>query len=174
MNPVASIKDIIVNLSRKHTKLKSLLHLSVPPALSEYRWDDKNYGKMIEKFIDYVLEIRYTGIGVQIAIRVMNKKTDLEKFFSISPAYWLHFGFESQGKTGFERGAKKILNDFGFRCSEWVGVEGSESQLGAFHLGMQDSPALILYVQNHGARRYCDFLIPVTDAVSQAAQANAS
>jgi hypothetical protein len=172
MDPSVIIKDIIVKLSRKHTKLKSLLHLSLPPALSEFQWDGKNYEKLIEKFIDYVVTISHPARGVQIAVHVMKKKADLENFFSISPAYWLYFGFESHATTGFENGAKKILEDLGFNCSEWVGVEASESQLAAFRFGEQNKPALILFVQNHGARRNCDFLIPVVDPIPQGAQAN--
>jgi hypothetical protein len=172
MDSASIIKDFIIKLRHKYTKLKSLLHFCVLPAVSELRWDAKNYDKMIEKFSNYVLKISNPARGVQIAIHVMNKKEDLENYFYISPAYWLHFGFESQAKTGFERGARKILEDFGFHCSEWVGVEVSESQLAAFRFGEQDKPALILFLQNHGARRNCDFLIPVIDPIPQLAQAN--
>jgi hypothetical protein len=172
MNPAVTIKDIIIRLSRKRAKLKSLLHLSVSPALSEFRWDGKNYEKLVEKFSDYVLKSSHPAQGVQIAVHVMKKKVDLENFFSISPTYWLHFGFESHAAIGFEDGAKKILKDLGFSCSEWVGVEASESQLAAFRFGEQDNPALILYLQNHGARRNCSFLIPVVDPMPQGAQAN--
>jgi hypothetical protein len=172
MNPAVTIKDIIIRLSRKRAKLKALLHLSVPPALSEFRWDGKNYEKLIEKFSDYVLQISHPARGVQIAVHVIKKKVDLEAFFSISPTYWLYFSFESHATSGFESGAKKILEDLGFHCSEWVGVEASESQLGAFRFGEHDNPALILLVQNHGARRNCDFLIPVVDPIPQGAQAN--
>jgi hypothetical protein len=165
MNPAVIIKDTILKLSRKHTKLKSALRLSISPALSEFRWNDKNFEKLIERFVDYVLTISHPARGVEIAVHEMKKKVDLEKFFSIFPEYWFHLSVEIQSKTGFETAAKKILEDLGFQCSEWVGVEESESQLGAFRFGTQASPALILFVQNHGARRNCDFLIPVADAI---------
>jgi len=172
MNPAVVIKDTITKLSRKDNKLKSSLQLSIPPVLSEFRWDDKNFEKLIERFIDYVLAISQPGRRVQVAVHEMTKKVDLEDFFSIFPAYWLNLSFKSQAETGFESGAKTILEDLGFHCSEWVGVEESESQLGVYRFGAQDSPVLILFVQNHGARRNCDFLIPVVDPIPQLAQAN--
>jgi hypothetical protein len=172
MNPAETIRGVILKLHRKHSKLKPSLHLSMPPVLSEFRWNDKNFEKLIEKFICHVMTISRSAKSVQIVVHEVRKKADLENFFSIFPSYWLHLGFESQAETGFESGAKRILEDLGFRCSEWVGVEESDSQLGAFHLGAQDSPALILFMQNHGARRNCDFLIPVVDSIPQLAQAN--
>jgi hypothetical protein len=166
MNPAIIIKDIIHKLSHKQAKLKSTLYLSIPPVLSEFQWEDNKFEILMEGFIDYVLAISHPSRGVQIAVHEMKKKEDLEKFFSISPAYWLHLSFKSQAITSLESGAKKILEDLGFHCSEWVGVEESESQLGAFHFGAQDIPALILFVRNHGALSNCDFLIPLGDSTS--------
>jgi hypothetical protein len=64
-----------------------------------------------------------------------------------------------------ENGAKTILEDLGYSCSEWVGVEDSEAQLGAFRFGAQDAVALVLFVRNLRTRRICDILIPVNESV---------
>jgi len=165
MNPAVIIKEVVVKTSRKRSRFKRSLQLTIPTILSDFQWPEANFEKLIERFIGYVSDISHPGRRVQIAVSEMKKKTDLEEFFSISPAYWLHLSVRGQSETGFECGAKKILEDLGYRCSEWIGVEDSDSQLGAFHLQTQDRPALVLFVQNRGARRNCDLLIPITQAV---------
>jgi hypothetical protein len=171
MSPSIIIRNTILNLSRRRAKHKSALHLSVPPALSEFRWDSQNFEKLIEKFTNYLLAIG-PAQDVQIAVHEMKKKADLEEFFAISPEYWLYLGFRCRAKIGLENGATAILEGLGFHCSEWVGVEESDSHVGIFRSEARDSPGLILFVQNHGTRRSCDFLIPVIDAAAQSALAN--
>jgi hypothetical protein len=172
MKPAIIIKGIILKLNSKRSRAKASIQLSIPPALSEFQWDDCNFRNLIEKLINHVLTVSHPAGCVRIAVHEMKRKADLEEFFSIYPEYWLNLSFKSQAKTGFESGAKAILEDLGYRCSEWVGVEDSESQLGAFCFGTQDKPALVLFFQNRGARRNCDFLIPAANSVWACAQAN--
>ncbi|MDM7996172.1 MAG: hypothetical protein QUT30_10880 [Acidobacteriota bacterium] len=73
---------------------------------------------------------------------------------------------KSQSVSGFEDTIKEILRKLGYHCHEWIGLEGSESQLGTFQIEGREVPSLVLYVQNHGSRRSCDFLIPVVESVS--------
>jgi hypothetical protein len=172
MNPTIIIKGIILKLNSKRNRAKASIQLSIPPALYEFQWDDCNFRNLIEKFLNHLLTVSHPAGCVRIAVHEMKRKADLEEFFSIYPEYWLNLSFESQAKTRFESGAKAILEDLGYRCSEWVRVEDSESQLGAFCFGTEDKPALILFVQNHRARRNCDFLIPVTNSVRVCTQTN--
>jgi hypothetical protein len=172
MNPATIVKGIILKLNDRDPR--SSIYLSIPTDLSEFRWDDHNFENMIEKFLDHVLRNSHPDSYVRVAVHKMKQKTDLEEFFSIRPEYWLRLRVESQAKTGFESGAQKILEGLGYKCSEWIGVEDSESQLGAFHFGTEDRTALILFAQNQGSRRICDFLIPVSDSVPLLAQANHS
>jgi hypothetical protein len=162
MNPAAIVKGIILKMNSSSPR--SSVHLSIPPDLSEFHWDDGHFKDLIEKFVNHVLEISHPDCPVRVAVHEMKRKKDLEEFFSIHPEYWLHLSVESQAETGFESGAKRILEGLGYECSEWIGVEDTESQLGAYHFGTEDKPALIIFVQNHGARRNCDFLIPVVNA----------
>jgi hypothetical protein len=172
MNPAQIIRGIILKLNERNSRIQPSLHLSVPAELPEFQWDGCNFQNLIERFIDHVLEISHPESSVRIAVHELKRKKDLEEFFSIHPEYWLHLSVESQAKTGFESGAKKVLEGLGYRCSEWVGMENSESQLGAFCFGTLDKPALVLFFQNRGARRNCDFLIPVANSARVCAQAN--
>jgi len=111
---------------------------------------------------------------VRVAVHEMKRKTDLEEFISVHPEYWLHLSIESQAATGYEGGAKKILHDLGYECSEWIGMEESESQLGVFRFGTQDLPSLILFFHNRQALRNCNFLIPVVDVSRLSPEAHSS
>jgi hypothetical protein len=89
---------------------------------------------------------------------------DMEEFFAISPVHWLQLSAKGFIENGFENSVRGVLIALGYRCSEWIGVEDSEARLGAFHYGDSEDLALILYVQDQGFRRQCDFLIPVTES----------
>jgi hypothetical protein len=172
VNPERIVKEIILKLNDKWGR--SSVYLSIPPDLSEFQWDDSNFEDLIKQFLDHMLDISYSDCPVRMAVHEMKQKTDLERFFSISPEYWLNLSVECQANTGAESGAKKILEGLGYQCSEWIGVEDSESQLGAFHLEAIEKPALILFVQNRGAKRKCDFLIPVANSAIQNLQPTCS
>jgi hypothetical protein len=165
MNPERIATEVIPRISEKHSEGGSSVYLSIPSILSEFNWHGGNLEILMEKFLDHVLEICHPARSVRVAVHEKRRMSDVEQFFSISPLYWLQVSVEGQSTSGFEDGAKRILEDLGYRCPEWVGMEGSESQLGAFYFGDQEMPALILFIQNHGARRNCDFLIPVIESV---------
>lgn len=137
------------------------VHLTIPPELSEFSWDSRNFELLIERFLGHVLKISHPGVPVRMTVHEMMRKEDLEEFFSLYPDYWLHVKIHSQSETGLGSGAKEALESLGYRCAEWIGVEDSESQMGVFHAGAREKPALIVFVRNRGARRDCDLLIPV-------------
>ena len=161
MNPETIIRSAALKLNNRPSRSTPSLQVSIPPALSEFQWNDRNFENLIERFLEHVLEISSPAGPVRVAVHEMKRKTDLEEFISVHPEYWLHLGVESQAETGYEGGAKKILHDLGYQCSEWIGMEESELQLGVFRFGAQDVPALVLFVHNRRALRNCDFLIPV-------------
>ncbi len=164
MNPEIIIRTAVLKLNSRPSRSKSSLQVSISPALSEFQWNDRNFENLIEKFLEHVLEISSPARPVRVAVHEMKRKTDLEEFISVHPEYWFRLSVGSQAETGYESGAKKILHELGYQCAEWIGMEESESQLGVFHFGMQNMPAVILFIQNHRAQRNCDFLIPVADS----------
>jgi hypothetical protein len=161
MDPNAISREIIPKLNKRHSASGPSARLTISSSLSEFDWQSGKLETLIEKLLDHVLKISDPGIRVRIAVHEKKRMVELERFFSIFPCYWFHLSVESQATSGFEEGAKKIFKSFGYRCLEWVGVEGSTSQLGAFHYETRETPALVLFIQNHGARRNCDLLIPV-------------
>jgi hypothetical protein len=162
MDSAIILEDIVCKPRKKgHTPYLSV-HLSSPSILEKFLEQGNAFANVTERLLDHILAISHPAHCVRVAISDMKRKVDLEKFLSISPHNWLRLSFESQAAIGLERGAKEILEDLGYNCSEWVGIEESESQLGAFRFGAKGSLALVLFVQNHGARRNCDLLFPIT------------
>ena len=157
-------QEIIPESAAKRGRDSSAVYLSMPSALSEFCWRGGSLKDLTKKLLGYVVSISHPARSVHVEIREKKKLSDLERFFAISPLYWLQLSIECQSASGPEAGMQRVLESLGYRCPEWMGVEGSESQLGAFYLGTKETPALILYVQNRGARRNCDLLIPVTES----------
>jgi hypothetical protein len=171
MDPEMIATEIIPKLREKRGRECPPIHLSVSPALPDIPSDGSSIESLIERFLSHVVEISHPARSIQVAVHEKKRASDLEKFYAISPLHWFHLSVKSQSTSGFERGVKEILEDLGYHCPEWVGVEGSESQLGAFHFGAKTSPSLILFIQNHGSQRGCDFLIPVVESDSYFARA---
>jgi hypothetical protein len=171
MDPYVISREIIPKLNDKHSAIGPSVYFTISSSISEFHWQNGNLEMLIERILDHVLKISDPGSRVRIAVHEKKRMVDLERFFSIFPRYWFHLSVESQATSGFEDGAKRIFKNFGYCCSEWVGVEGSESQLGAFNHEAQETPALVLFIQNHGARRNWDTLIPVLESASGLAHA---
>jgi len=140
------------------------VHLTMPAVLRQFRWRGGSLKALAQKTLEYVLCASHPSQNVRIAVHEKKKMSDLEEFFAISPPSWVQLSVECQSESDLKQGVQQALESLGYGCPEWIGVDGSASQLGAFHFEKQESPALILYLQNHGARRTCDFLIPVVES----------
>jgi hypothetical protein len=171
MDPEIIATEIVPRLREKRGRDCPPIHVSISPFLPDIPSDGGSIESLIVRFLSYVAEISHPSRSVRVAVHVKKRASDLEQFYGISPLKWFHLSVKSQSTSGFEQGVKEILEDLGYRCPEWIGVEGSESQLGAFHFGAKTSPSLILFVQNQGSQRSCDFLIPVVKSVSYFAHA---
>jgi hypothetical protein len=171
MDPNVISREIIPKLNTRHSANGPSVYFTISSSISKFHWQSGNLETLIEKLLDHVLKISDPGRRVRIAVHEKKRMVDLERFFSIFPRYWFHLCVESQASAGFEDEAKKIFKSFGYHCLEWIGVEGSTSQLGAFYYESEETPALVLFIQNRGARCNCDLLIPVKESVSCLAHA---
>jgi hypothetical protein len=171
MDPYIISRKVIPALRDRHLAGRPSIYLTISTAISEFNWHGGNLEALIERILKHVFEISTPARSVRIAVHEKKRMADLEQFFCIVPRYWFHLGIESQAVSGFENGIRRILESSGYHCPEWIGVEGSTSQLGAFYLETQQTPALVLFIQSHGARNNCDILIPVMESASCLAHA---
>ncbi len=163
MDAECIVTEIAPKLRGKSAQIGSPFYLSLSSNLAEFNWSGGDLKALLDAFLDHAVEMNHPGRSVRVSIHEKERMSDLENFFSLHPHYWFRLCVEGHSTQGFEKGARQILENLGYHCSEWIGVEGSESQLGAFHCEAQVNPALILFVQSHGSRRTCDFLIPVLE-----------
>jgi hypothetical protein len=158
----ALLAKTVLRLNRMGARVGSSIQLSLSRNLSRFAWYDRSLERLIEKLIHYASVINHPGRPVRIAVCRKARLLDLEKFFDIHPIHWvqLHIDLEA---PGFERGARQIFEDHGYRCEEWVGVEDSPQQLGAFCIGAEQTPRLVFWAENRRFRHRCDLLIPVAE-----------
>ncbi len=149
---------------RNKARSGSAVYLSMPPDISKFRQLRGNLESFLKEFLDHVVSISHPYHVVRVSVREKKKMADMEEFYAIAPSRWFQLNVECQSESDLEAGALKALKILGCRSPEWAIVEGSESRLGAFYLATQESPDLILHIQNRGARRSCDFLIPVFES----------
>jgi hypothetical protein len=164
MNLDDRLRSIVLRLNKKRKNFGPLIQLSISPLPSGLSWHGNKLEALAEQFLICTLAFSSPARCIRVAVRLKRHMVDLEEFFSVSPDHWLHLSAKGALETGFEDSVREVLNNLGFRCSEWIGVEDSEAKLGAFHYEAFKDLALILYVQDQGSRWQCDFLIPVSEA----------
>jgi hypothetical protein len=165
MNPESIIRKVIPKLGKKRKPGSPSIHVTIPSALDDVPFQGCNIEFLIERFLEHVVETSHPSKPIKVSVGEKKELADLEQFFCVSPLYWFHLGVDVYARAGLDSGAKRIFESLGGRCPEWVGVEGSESRLGAFYFGTHNTPALILFIQDRGARRKCDLLIPVKELI---------
>ncbi len=162
-----TIADILIPRLRETRGEKCPpIYVTMAPALAEIPSWEGSFERLIEQFLGHLLDISHPFGSIRIGVHKKKKASDLEQFLKISPGHWIHMNIKSQSVSGFDDGIKEILRKLGYHCHEWIGMEGSESQLGAFHFEGREAPSLVLFIQNHGSHRSCDFLIPVVESDS--------
>ena len=137
-------------------------HVSILPNLTKFMWRDSSLEHLMRRFLRYVLCSAKLARPVHVSVYEKMKMEDLEKFLSISRLCWIFLRVFVQGSAGFGIRAKQILRNLGYRCEKWVGVEGSDIQLGTYSLANARDVKLILCVQNRKMSEKCEILVPVT------------
>jgi hypothetical protein len=154
-----------LRINRIRSGIGASLHLSIPDNLPEFSWHDCSLEKLIEKLIHYAALISDPARPLRIAIHQRKQMLDLEKFFGISATLWIQLRIELE-PAEFDAGARQILEDHGYRCEEWIGVEDSIQQLGAFCFATEKKPQLVFWAENCGRRSKCDLLIPIAGSLA--------
>ena len=88
---------------------------------------------------------------------------DLTAFVGIQPSYWVQLRVSGRGLRIAEQFVEDLFTEVGYRCEEWVGMDGSDARLGIF--GTIDAPKLkmVFCLESTRHRLRCDLLLPVVD-----------
>jgi hypothetical protein len=157
------IEGVILKFNQNRTGTKPAIFARVPPDLPHIVWQSSDLESFIRSFLYNALLVNNPEMPIRIVVQERRRLADLEGFVGISPLYWIQLRVQRHGPGLFDLLAKETLAEFGYRCEEWVGVEGSEAQLGIFSHGEKDRAKIVFCVDVAGHAWKCDFLIPVSD-----------
>ncbi|HEX9442609.1 MAG TPA: hypothetical protein VGA73_00745 [Candidatus Binatia bacterium] len=137
--------------------------VKIPGDLPVILWQDEGLAKFVKNFLYHALLSNNPDTPIQILVHERHRLKDLEGFVGVFPLCWVQLRIEGHGAGMIESAVEEIFGDLGYRSEEWVGVEGSESQLGIFSPVDRQEPKLVLCIDSVKSAWKCDFLIPVSD-----------
>ena len=112
--------------------------------------------------------------AVEISLRRRSLLKDLTAFVGLQPSYWVQLRISGRGLKIVEQIIEDLFAEVGYRCEEWVGVEGSDARLGIF--GTIDVPnkKMVFCLESTRHRLRCDLLVPVNDGSPAACPAESA
>jgi hypothetical protein len=159
------IDDVICKFRRNRVGPQPRILLKIPPELPLIAWHDDGLDRFVKTFLYHALMVNDPEMPVQILVHERSRLTDLESFVKVSPLCWIQLRIEGRGPGMIESVAEEILQDHGYHCEEWVGVEGSDSQLAIFSPVEKTEAKLVLCFNVARSLWKCDFLIPVSESL---------
>jgi hypothetical protein len=157
------IEDVISKFSQNRTGLKPLVFATIPPDLPQVYWEDERLERFVKYFLYHALLTHNPERPLHIIVHERTKLADLEGFVGVSPLYWIQLRIQGYGSSMIESMVKEIFNDYGYRCEEWIGLEGSDAQLAIFSPSQKGHPKMVFCSDASRAMQRCDFLIPVSE-----------
>jgi hypothetical protein len=139
----------------------SFVLLSLPRESFKLLWHDRSLETLLERLTFQASVAVDPGKPVRIVMRQRKRMRDLESFFGIHPSHWIQLKIARQGPAGLEGDARKIMEDLGYCCEEWIGADGSWPQMGAFSCGTMRLMKLVFWVQWRNGVQDCELLIPI-------------
>jgi hypothetical protein len=159
------IDNVICKFRRNRTGPQPKVVVKIPVDLPLLFWYDDGLERFIKNFLYHALQVNNPEMPVHILVHQRNRLTDLEGFVGVNPLFWMQLRVEGHGPGMIESAVEEIFDGLGYRCEEWVGVEGSQSQLAIFKPIKKSEPKLVLCIESAKNVWKCDFLVPVSDSL---------
>jgi len=164
------IKDIVVSLRTKRADELPTIRLIISPGLPTFPWRDDSLERLLREIFSEFLRSRCGDLPVQIKVSSRPRLQDLQAFIGLSPLYWIQIKFSGYGLLSMTDPIETKLQQAGYYCEEWIGMDNASSQLAIFCPERGNASKLVLYLNTHRYRWECDFLIPVLEnCISDAA-----
>jgi hypothetical protein len=157
------IEQAITRVTQNRIGEKPPVFVTLSPALTQVPWKDGALKKFVQFFLYESLLTSDGYAPVEISLRRRSLLKDLTAFVGIKPSYWVQLRISGRGLKVFDRHIEDFFSEVGYRCEEWVGVEGSSARLGIF--AAIDAPKLkmVFCLESMRQRLKCDLLLPVQD-----------
>jgi hypothetical protein len=157
------IQDAISKFSQNRIGEKPAVFVTLSPALPQVPCKDSTVKKFLRLFLYEALLTSDPDAVVEISLRRRATLGDLRAFVGVEPSCWIQVRISGRGLRIGERLVEDLFSEVGYRCEEWVGVDGSDARLGIF--GAIDTPRLkmVFCAESKRQKLLCDVLIPVVD-----------
>jgi hypothetical protein len=134
------IQDSISKFNQNRIGDKPSVFVTLSPALTQVPWKDRTLKEFLRFFLYEALLTSDPDAPVEITLRRRFLLADLKAFVGVEPSYWVQVRISGRGLRIAENLVEDLFTEVGYRCEEWVGIDGSEARLGIF--GSIDAPRL--------------------------------
>jgi hypothetical protein len=156
------IEQAITRVTRNRIGEKPPVFVTLSPALTQVPWKDAALKQFLQFFLYESLLTSDAQNPVEISLRRRALLKDLTAFVGIQPSYWVQLRIAGRGLKIAERLIEDLFAEVGYRCEEWVGMDGSSARLGIF--GTIDAEKKMVFcLESMRQRLKCDLLLPVHD-----------
>jgi hypothetical protein len=167
------IEEAIAKFAQNRSGPRSSVQAKIPPDLPLITWSDEGLPRFIKSFLYHALTVNNPETPVRIAVNERARLSDLEAFVRIVPVCWIQLRITGYGSAVTDGVIEDLFRELGYRSEEWVGVEGSESQLAIFSPCGGSEPKIVFCLNLARAMWKCDLLIPLSDTLIMPIDSNA-
>jgi hypothetical protein len=157
------IEQAITRVTRNRIGEKPPVFVTLSPALTQVPWKDTALGRFLQFFLYESLLTSDASAAVEISLRRRSLLKDLTAFVGIQPSYWVQLRVSGRGLRIVENHIEDLFSEVGYRCEEWVGMDGSGARLGIFGAIDAAHVKMVFCLESTRQRLKCDLLLPVND-----------
>jgi hypothetical protein len=143
--------------------IKPTVFVVIPPNLPLILWQDSSLERLLKVLLYDALLTNNPEKPIHVLVHERTRLTDLEGFVGVSPLYWIQLRIQGSGPGAMDNLVEERFKELGYRCEEWVGVEGSNAQLAIFSPAGKSEPKMVFCFDINKAIQRCDLLIPVPE-----------
>lgn len=163
VNLSSVIEQAISRFNRSRIGEKPPVFVALSPVLPQIPWKDSALRQFLKFFLYESLLTSDANAPIEISLRRRTLLKDLTAFVGIQPSYWVQLRISGRGLRVAEQVIEELFNEVGYRCEEWVGVDGSDARLGIFGTIDTRNLKMVFCLESTRHRLRCDLLLPVND-----------
>ena len=161
------VERVVVKFSQNRMGIKPTVFVVIPPSLPLILWQDSSLERLLKVLLYDALLTNNPEKPIRVLVHERTRLTDLEGFVGVSPLYWIQLRIQGSGPGAMDNLVEERFKELGYRCEEWVGVEGSSAQLAIFSPAGKNEPKMVFCFDINKTIQRCDLLIPVPERMHQ-------
>ena len=157
------IEQAITRVTRNRIGDTPPVFVTLLPALTRVPWKDSALKQFLQFFLYESLLTSDASAAIEISLRRRSLLKDLTAFIGIQPSYWVQLRISGRGLKIAENHVEDLFGEVGYRCEEWVGMDGSGARMGIFGAIHAPNLKMVFCLESTRHRLKCDLLLPVSD-----------